>query len=437
MLTNRVLSLGIELIFTVFSIYLFLYYFDIFLVREKSKIGTIIGIGVFGTWQMGISNGNLLPAYINISITIFTVMVAAELIYEGKFWNKCIFAIAFNAIWMLIETISGNILLTYCCEFTDHQVLRILGSFISKAAFMIVIIALKRVFTNDEIKELPVRYSFMLVLIPISSIYIMNNIFMFGYKLHSNRTNFQSAITAVILLGVNVLIFYIYMKLADDLQLRRMNSVYEQQLELCERHQHEREFSILQFRDARHNMKNNLISILAYVERGESEKIILFVNEIMEESGIRTKTVTNSGNIVIDSLIGYWCIVAREQGIDFSVNLTIPMKMPFRGADICLILGNLLENAVEAAQKVEEEKYIRLRMKYDKNNLLIYVENNYKGTLIKTREKRLKSTKPNAGNHGVGLPSVYRTVAKYHGLVVIEDSEPNRFLIKVVLYGNY
>lgn len=157
----------------------------------------------------------------------------------------------------------------------------------------------------------------------------------------------------------------------------------------------------------------------------------------MEESGIRTKTVTNSGNIVIDSLIGYWCIVAREQGIDFSVNLTIPMKMPFRGADICLILGNLLENAVEAAQKVEEEKYIRLRMKYDKNNLLIYVENNYKGTLIKTREKRLKSTKPNAGNHGVGLPSVYRTVAKYHGLVVIEDSEPNRFLIKVVLYGNY
>lgn len=101
-----------------------------------------------------------------------------------------------------------------------------------------------------------------------------------------------------------------------------------------------------------------------------------------------------------------------------------------------MILGNLLENAVEAAQKAKEKKYIRLRMKYDKNNLLLFVENNYKAPLIKTKEKRLKSTKPDAGNHGVGLPSVYRTAAKYYGLVVIEDSEPNHFLIRVVLYGN-
>ena len=275
----------------------------------------------------------------------------------------------------------------------------------------------------------------MLVLIPIGSIYIMNNIFMLGYRLHSNRANIQSAVTAVILLGVNVLVFYIYIKLADDLQLRRMTSVYEQQLDLCERHQQERELSILQLRDVRHNMKNNLVSILAYAENGDNEKIIRFVNEIMEEGGIKTSTVTNSGNIVIDSLIGYWYVEAKKVGKDFSVNLNIPMEMPFRGADICLILGNLLENAVEAAQKAEGKKYIRLHMKYDKNNLLLFVENNYKGVLIKTKDKRLKSTKTDAGNHGVGLSSVYRIAAKYHGVVTIDDGVTNRFLIRVVLYG--
>lgn len=315
------------------------------------------------------------------------------------------------------------------------QALGTLGSFTSKIVFMIAITALKRVFTKDEIKELPVRYSFMLVLIPIGSIYIMNNIFMLGYKLHSNRANIQSAVTAVILLGVNVLVFYIYIKLADDLQLRRMTSVYEQQLDLCERHQQERELSILRLRDMRHNMKNNLVSILAYAENGDNEKIIRFVNEIMEEGGIKTSTVTNSGNIVIDSLIGYWYVEAKKVGIDFSVNLNIPMEMPFRGADICLILGNLLENAVEAAQKAEGKKYIRLHMKYDKNNLLLFVENNYKGVLIKTKDKRLKSTKTDAENHGVGLSSVYRIAAKYHGVVTIDDDVANRFLIRVVLYG--
>ena len=432
---SKTLSYGTDILFIIFAVYLFFYYFDIFLKRRKRTILSVVGLVIFMAWQFEMSSVNLLPAYGNIIVTIITTLFAVAQIYEGKIWNKCIFTIAFNAIWMLIETISGNILLTYCCEFTDLQALGTLGSFTSKIVFMIAITALKRVFTKDEIKELPVRYSFMLVLIPIGSIYIMNNIFMFGYRLHSNRANIQSAVTAVILLGVNVLVFYIYIKLADDLQLRRMTSVYEQQLDLCERHQQERELSILQLRDVRHNMKNNLVSILAYAENGDNEKIIRFVNEIMEEGGIKTSTVTNSGNIVIDSLIGYWYVEAKKVGIDFSVNLNIPMEMPFRGADICLILGNLLENAVEAAQKAEGKKYIRLHMKYDKNNLLLFVENNYKGVLIKTKDKRLKSTKTDAGNHGVGLSSVYRIAAKYHGVVTIDDDVANRFLIRVVLYG--
>lgn len=432
---SKILSYGTDILFIIFAVYLFFYYFDIFLKRRKRTVLSMIGLVIFMAWQFEMSSVNLLPAYGNIIVTIITTLFAVAQIYEGKFWNKCIFTIAFNAIWMLIETISGNILLTYCCEFTDLQALGTLGSFTSKIVFMIAITALKRVFTKDEIKELPVRYSFMLVLIPIGSIYIMNNIFMLGYRLHSNRANIQSAVTAVILLGVNVLVFYIYIKLADDLQLRRMTSVYEQQLDLCERHQQERELSILQLRDVRHNMKNNLVSILAYAENGDNEKIIRFVNEIMEEGGIKTSTVTNSGNIVIDSLIGYWYVEAKKVGIDFSVNLNIPMEMPFRGADICLILGNLLENAVEAAQKAKGKKYIRLHMKYDKNNLLLFVENNYKGVLIKTKDKRLKSTKTDAGNHGVGLSSVYRIAAKYHGVVTIDDGVTNRFLIRVVLYG--
>ena len=432
---SKTLSYGTDILFIIFAVYLFFYYFDIFLKRRKRTVLSMIGLVIFMAWQFEMSSVNLLPAYGNIIVTIITTLFAVAQIYEGKFWNKCIFTIAFNAIWMLIETISGNILLTYCCEFTDLQALGTLGSFTSKIVFMIAITALKRVFTKDEIKELPVRYSFMLVLIPIGSIYIMNNIFMLGYKLHSNRANIQSAVTAVILLGVNVLVFYIYIKLADDLQRRRMTSVYEQQLDLCERHQQERELSILRLRDMRHNMKNNLVSILAYAENGDNEKIIRFVNEIMEEGGIKTSTVTNSGNIVIDSLIGYWYVEAKKVGIDFSVNLNIPMEMPFRGADICLILGNLLENAVEAAQKAEGKKYIRLHMKYDKNNLLLFVENNYKGVLIKTKDKRLKSTKTDAENHGVGLSSVYRIAAKYHGVVTIDDDVANRFLIRVVLYG--
>ena len=312
-----------------------------------------------------------------------------------------------------------------------------IGSFVSKSFFLAVIIALKKVFTDDEIKELSVRYSIMLVLIPMGSIYIMNNVFMLGFTVNDNHTRINSAITVIILLGMNILIFYIYMKLADDLRLRRMASVYEQQLELCERHQQEREISILQLRDAKHNMKNNLVSILAYAENRQHEKIIQggFINEIMEESGMTIAAISNSGNIVIDSLIGYWYVTAKKKEIDFQTDICIPMMLPFKGADICLILGNLLENAVEAAQKVDGKKYIEIKMKYDKNNILLSVTNSYSGKLLKTKDHRLKSTKTDAENHGVGLASVYRAVAKYCGTVIIDDSVSGQFKIRVLLYG--
>lgn len=68
--------------------------------------------------------------------------------------------------------------------------------------------------------------------------------------------------------------FYICIKLADDLHIRRMNLVYEQQLDLCERHQKETEFSVLQIRDVRHSMRNHLLSILAYAERGNVRNLL-------------------------------------------------------------------------------------------------------------------------------------------------------------------
>lgn len=436
MLLNKVLIKGTDLLLIVFAIYLFSYYFDIFFTRRKKIMQVVSGYIIFTIWQVLLLNMVILPVYINISITIVITFISILFAYESRLWNRCIFTLSFNATWMMAETLSGYVLSTYWCQFINSEVYGILGSFISKVLFWVLIFVLKKVFSSERITELPVKYSIMLILVPIGSIYVMNEIFLLSGKINDVHVYLHSAIAAVILLGLNVLIFYIYVKLTDDMQLRRMNSVYEQQLELCERHQQEREISILQLRDIKHNMKNNLILILAYAEQEKYEKIIEFVNDIMEEGGMSTSIITNSGNIVIDSLLGYWYLTAKKKKIDFSVDVCIPMQLPFKGADICLILGNLLENAVEAAEKVQKNKYIKIQMKYDKGNLLIFLMNSYQGSLIKMKDNSLKSTKSDAGNHGVGLPSVYRAVVKYHGIVTVDDSVPKQFLVRVVLYGD-
>ena len=399
MWTNKVLMCGIDILLCLWAVYLFFFYFDIFFVRKRKRYLSVIGITLFVVWQFGITTIISFPAYINIAVTIMFTFLAVMMTYEGRWWNKGVFVITFNAIWMLMETLCNYILITYCPQ---YAAVRQVGSFVSKIFFNAVILALKKVFTDDDIKELPVRYSILLVLIPTGSIYIMNNIFMLGFANNNGRTRINSTFTVLILLGMNILIFYVYMKL----------------------------------RDIKHNMKNNLISILAYAENKEYEKMTGFIEEIMGEGGMVIASISNSGNIVIDSLIGYWYVTAQNKKIIFKTDICIPMIMPFKGADLSLILGNLLENAVEAAEKVEENRYINVKMKFDKNNLLLFVDNSYKGKLLKTRDNRLKSTKSDAENHGVGLASVYRAVAKYHGSVVIEDSEPGKFKIRIVLYSN-
>ncbi len=436
MLMNKALSYGTDILLIGFAIYLFYYFFDTFFKRRKDKKWTILGFILFGAWQLGIVKISILPAYMNISLAILATLLALVAAYEEKFWKKCMFSLAFNAIWMLLETLCGYLLLIYYKESGALEKLETWGALFSKLLLLSIIVSLRKVFMDDDMKELSTRYSMIFILIPIGSIYIMNHIFMFSYKENSKLANVHSAVTAIILLFMNVLIFYIYMKLAADLHLRQITSIYERQLELCEHYQQEREISTLQLRDVKHNMRNNLVTILAYAERKEYNKIIHFINEIMEEGGMKVSDIANSGNMVIDSLIGYWYVAAQKVGIDFSVNIRIPMEMPFKGADICLILGNLLENAVEAARKGEGERYIKLHMKYDKNNLLLFVMNNYKTQLIKTKDNRLKSTKAEKG-HGVGLLSVYRAATKYQGTVVIEDSVPGRFLIRVILYGEH
>ena len=433
MLIDNWLIGAIDILPTVFTAYIFFFYFNIFFEKKKRSIRVLTGIIVFVFWQLSIPEiVRILPAARNIGVTEGVTLFAVISIFEGKIWKKCFFVIIFDAVWMLVETLVNNLLMLYCEYLAVSQRF---GAFVSKLLFFAVILALKKIFTNEEIKELPAGHNILLVFIPVGSIYIMNAVFTLAYSTSWEYAEVYSIMSVVILLVINVLGFYVYIKLADDLQVKRMNVVYEQQLELCERHQEETEISMLQIRDVRHSMRNHFISILAYAERGECDEIIQFVDDVIEDGKLELSGTVNTGNIVTDSLVGYWERIAEQKGIEFRSELSIPMEMPFKGADISLILGNLLENAVEGAGKAEKRKYIRLKIKYDKKNLLIMVENSYKGKLVKGRGEELRTTKTDKDNHGIGLSSVRRVVGKYHGTVSIDDSIPECFVIRMVLYG--
>ncbi|MCU0081434.1 ATP-binding protein [Extibacter muris] len=110
-------------------------------------------------------------------------------------------------------------------------------------------------------------------------------------------------------------------------------------------------------------------------------------------------------NPVINVIVSYYAELSRENGISFSPSIQLDRDLPFSDTDTCIVLGNLLENAVEACQRqAQEGRYIRLKLHAVNDcTLVIIVENSYNG-MVRRRDNAFYLQRPEAGK-GSGLAS--------------------------------
>lgn len=114
--------------------------------------------------------------------------------------------------------------------------------------------------------------------------------------------------------------------------------------------------------------------------------------------------------------------------------ILVPEQLPFDSADLCIILGNLIDNAIDALQPLPgEQRYIRISVSQTKGTLLITVQNPYIGTIKKNTFGEIITGKPDAASHGIGLTSVRLSADKYGGQLQIDDDN-NLFKVSVLLY---
>lgn len=109
----------------------------------------------------------------------------------------------------------------------------------------------------------------------------------------------------------------------------------------------------------------------------------------------------------------------KENKIKYKINVIVPEKIYIDDADLCILLGNILDNAVVAASKSEERELI-ISIIYKKHKLHIGVKNSHSEKIIKNTKNLFVSTKKNKMGHGIGLTLVKRVLEKYDGFENIE-----------------
>lgn len=228
--------------------------------------------------------------------------------------------------------------------------------------------------------------------------------------------------------------FDIYDRLGNHAEMEKRNLAYEQQIVLCNRQAMEREEAYQNTRRIRHDLNSYLVDLKAAIQYGKLDEASSKIDDILDSNKIYKNEISRTGNLVIDSLINYKFSLAQKEGIDMKCYVFVPDRLPFDGADLCIILGNLLDNAMEAVGCFPTgHRYMSVSVTLVKGSLSIMVENPYQGEVMEDSASHIVTSKQDKKNHGIGLDSVQRTVKKYNGELLL-DYKNGLFKATVLLY---
>ncbi|NBH29130.1 ATP-binding protein [Lachnospiraceae bacterium] len=231
-------------------------------------------------------------------------------------------------------------------------------------------------------------------------------------------------LVAVLIFAGEAALIYFWQRYRILLAERQKHFVEEQQVRAMKKRLEEAENFYGSIRRVRHEMKNHMANIKGLAgagEYGEIEEYVRRMDETMQE--LEYKYVT--GNAVTDVIINDKCRRAEKAGIRFDADFRYGREIPV--FDMGIILNNLLDNAIEACEKLETGKgFVRLSLKRKKQFLILYVENSFDGAVPISKGSPLPPTTKQSilpgiiTEHGIGLENVRDIAERYFGGVNIK-----------------
>lgn len=398
--------------FRIYLVYRFMnIFFDVSRVERKKEICIYTIYFAVNSWLYI----EFHTAWINVANTLVG-MILLSFIYTKSLKRGFYVASLVYILNMVCDVVSTVPFVKYTEGKNTDQILFVAGDFL----FLICELLVEKIVdTKAEVEH----QKFPLILVPICSVAI---VFFMAYS--GNELNMEIVVVSMGLLLINFLVLYLYNVLLRALMQSYENEMLNQKLQMYANQldiitQNEKQIAAL-----RHDLKHHLNELKLLAMQDEGEKIQNYI-ESMEEFIQNPDEIISSGNTEIDSLLNYMLKRGQKELKEVDVKVQLPEDMS-HSYDINVILGNLLENAIEASA-MTEDKILRGNISLKQNILKIRIENSYNNNLKKGKSGYI-TTKPDKRHHGIGLKNVQRVVEKYNGLM--EITENDLFCVKIIMY---
>lgn len=312
--------------------------------------------------------------------TIILISSMSFICYDDSIRHK----IFWNILFLLIISISEPIVIGLLCianmgtpdEFLESGLGRYLGMVGTNIIYLWLIGLMHRII-NKKIRELPIKYWILIIVIPIISIFLLQT--MLDGFVGSNTYSYVSlGVSLAGIIFINLAMFNFFESFEDKIKLKYLETIKQQEQE----------------NNDTDSAKEYLVKLSSFVRLANR--------------------LCYTGNNAVDSIVNIKGSLAQTYGIEFICKVNIITNIKADELELCRIIGNALDNAIEGCQRAGvSHKHIWISLMEEREKLFIVITN----TSDKVDTSVLTSTKKEQGLHGIGINSIKSSVDRLGGLV--------------------
>lgn len=361
-----------------------------------------------------------LDSTINLIISIFFYTTFCFLSFNGKTKKKltiiCIFFFCY-IISQFVSIISLSDLFNDSYnDILNTNIATLTVGFSTAVLTLCLAFPMIKVFMKKQ-RDLPIKYWILIILCPLVTVLIV--VIIDAILMESKFTNYLLLVTPFIgLVYINIAIFDLFETYSAQLKYgiaQKTIEHYNKNYTLLKENEKE-------IRRLKHDIRKHLDIVYSLVKNGDTDTALTYLSDIKNKNYSDTFVVYTQ-NQTIDSIINIEIKKAKLKNINFKIDMELGHDITVSSSNITTILFNILDNAIEAADK-SEAKEVSLHIHSDAGMIKFIVKNStVKGLLFDP--DNCKTDKENSSEHGYGIKSVKKAVKDMNGIIKYSNENDN------------
>jgi signal transduction histidine kinase len=270
---------------------------------------------------------------------------------------------------------------------------------------------------------------------PIGNYYTLNKL-LFKWRmsvpvLQDEWQYFDQLVIPKLVIASSIIIIILFRRTIKENKLKAQEELIKNKLDMQYAHYLSIQESHMKVKKLYHDINNHICCIDNL--KNNSKEINEYVNNFKDEIK-EFKSIYNTGNMILDIIINEKSELCTKKGIKFICDINFSKVNFIKPVDVSSIFANILDNAIEACDKIQDEnidRYIRIKGTINKSYFVLKCENS-KVNRIRINKNRLLTDKMDKFIHGIGIQSIKSSLEKYNGEILFEDKK-DKFTLNIYM----